>query len=62
YADHLVVMDAGRIVAEGSPSEVLHAELVAEVFDLQAEIAEDPQSGTPMVIPVRRAGDQVIRS
>ncbi|MGP9683376.1 ABC transporter ATP-binding protein [Brachybacterium sp. AOP3-A1-3] len=62
YADHLVVMDEGRIVAEGAPSEVLHAELVAAVFDLQAEIAVDPQSGTPMVIPVRRAADQVIHT
>jgi iron complex transport system ATP-binding protein len=54
YADHLVVMDDGRVVASGSPAEVLTRELVAEVFSLQAEIAPDPQSDTPMVVPLRR--------
>ena len=54
YADHLVVMDDGRVVASGRPAEVLTRELVAEVFSLQAEIAADPQSDTPMVVPLRR--------
>lgn len=54
YADHLVVMDEGRIVASGPPSEVLDTRLVADVFGLQAQITTDPQSGTPMVIPLRR--------
>jgi iron complex transport system ATP-binding protein len=54
YADHLVVMHEGRIVATGPPAEVLTRELVADVFDLDAEIAADPQSGTPMVVPLRR--------
>ena len=54
YADHLVVMDDGRVVASGRPAEVLTRELVAEVFSLQAEIAAAPQSDTPMVVPRRR--------
>ena len=54
YADHLVVMDDGRVVASGRPAEVLTRELVAEVCSLQAEIAADPQSDTPMVVPLRR--------
>lgn len=56
YADHLVVMDHGRILASGPPAEVLDAQLVAEVFSLRAQIGTDPQSGTPMVIPVQRRG------
>jgi iron complex transport system ATP-binding protein len=47
-------MHEGRIVATGPPAEVLTRELVADVFDLDAEIAADPQSGTPMVVPLRR--------
>lgn len=54
YAEHLMVMDAGRIVAAGDPTTVLTQQLVAEVFGLHAEIAADPQSGTPMVVPYRR--------
>jgi iron complex transport system ATP-binding protein len=44
----------GRVVASGPPGEVLTGELVAEVFALQAQIAADPQSDTPMVVPLRR--------
>lgn len=51
YADRLVLMDAGRIVAEGVPAEVLTAENVRRVFGLDATIARDPVTGDPMVIP-----------
>ncbi|GAA1490792.1 ABC transporter ATP-binding protein [Brachybacterium sacelli] len=54
YADHLVVMDSGRIVASGTPADVLSEELVDEVFSLRAVVTADPQSGTPLVIPRRR--------
>lgn len=60
YAHHLVAMRAGRIVAEGPPGEVVTAELVGEVFDLDAEVVADPLTGTPLVLPVpartRRTG------
>ncbi|EFQ84473.1 ABC transporter, ATP-binding protein [Aeromicrobium marinum DSM 15272] len=51
YADHLIAMKAGRIVAEGAPREVVTAELVTEVFDLACAVVPDPVSGTPMVVP-----------
>ncbi|GIH94454.1 ABC transporter ATP-binding protein [Planobispora siamensis] len=54
YATHLIVMREGRIVAEGDPVEIVTAELVQEVFDLRCEIIQDPQSGTPMIIPESR--------
>ncbi|MEU1827486.1 ABC transporter ATP-binding protein [Streptomyces abikoensis] len=53
YADHLVAMKAGRVVAEGRPSEVVTAELVREVFGLEAVVVEDPVTGGPMVVPGR---------
>lgn len=60
FASHLVVMHAGRIVAEGPPDEILSAELVQEVFGLPCEIVPDPQTGTPMVVPhARTAKDGV---
>ncbi|MCP2334403.1 MULTISPECIES: ABC transporter ATP-binding protein [Actinoalloteichus] len=52
YATHLVVMDGGRVVAQGPPSEVLRAELVTEVFGLACDVVPDPHAGTPMVIPM----------
>ncbi len=54
YATHLVVMHAGRIVAEGPPAQVLTAALVQEVFGLACEIVPDPQVGAPMVVPLAR--------
>ncbi|MCG5212092.1 ABC transporter ATP-binding protein [Streptosporangium sp. KLBMP 9127] len=51
YATHLIVMRDGRIVAEGDPTEIVTARLVADVFDLRCEIVEDPQSGTPLIVP-----------
>jgi iron complex transport system ATP-binding protein len=54
YADHLVVMSGGRIVAEGTPGEVLTTETVRGAFGLEARVISDPVSGGPMVVPVGR--------
>ena len=51
YADHLVAMKAGRIVAEGHPADIVTAELVREVFGLEAVIVPDPVTGSPLVVP-----------
>lgn len=52
YADDLVVMQAGRVVAHGAPADVLTAEVVARAFDLDALVIPDPLTSTPLVIPV----------
>ncbi|QFZ21532.1 ABC transporter ATP-binding protein [Saccharothrix syringae] len=51
YADHLVAMRDGRVVAEGAPGEVVDAALLKEVFDLPSVVVPDPVTGTPMVVP-----------
>ncbi|MFD3652401.1 ABC transporter ATP-binding protein [Streptomyces sp. NPDC058620] len=51
YADHLIAMKEGRIVAEGHPSDVVTADLVREVFGLEAVIVPDPVTGSPLVVP-----------
>lgn len=53
YADHLAVMHAGRLVASGAPGDVLDAELVCKVFDVQVQILREPVAGTPMCIVER---------
>ena len=52
YAHHLIAMKGGAIVAEGPPAEVITAELVADVFGLDAHVIDDPLTGTPLVLPV----------
>ena len=52
YADHLVVMRGGAVVAEGAPGEVVSADLLRDVFGVEAEIFTDPATGAPLVIPL----------
>jgi iron complex transport system ATP-binding protein len=52
YADRLVAMRGGRIVAAGTPHEVITEERLAEVFGLDARVIADPVAGTPLVVPV----------
>lgn len=54
YATHLIAMRDGRIEAEGPPAEIITAELVARVFGVRCRIIEDPESGTPLVVPAAR--------
>lgn len=51
FADHLVAMKEGRVVAEGAAADVVDAALIKDVFDLPSVIVADPVSGTPMVVP-----------
>lgn len=51
YADHVVAMRDGEVVAQGSPVEVVTEELVSCVFDIRCRILTDPDTGTPVVLP-----------
>lgn len=53
-ADHVVAMKSGRIVTQGLPAEVITPPVVEEVFDLRCQVATDPVSGTPLIIPIGR--------
>ena len=54
YADHLVVMRAGRIIANGAPAQTLTAGVVLEAFGLEALVVDDPVCGSPLVVPFGR--------
>ena len=56
YADRIVAMKAGEIVAVGTPAEIITAELLREVFAIEASIITDPQTGLPLVLPIRAIG------
>ncbi|MFI7397738.1 ABC transporter ATP-binding protein [Micrococcus luteus] len=56
-ADHIVAMAAGRVVAQGTPGEVIVPEVLAEVFGLDADVVADPLLGHPVVLP-RGNGDR----
>ena len=54
YADRLVAMKDGVVVAEGTPHEVVTAETVRAVFGLDNVVIAAPVAGTPLVVPVGR--------
>jgi iron complex transport system ATP-binding protein len=54
YADHVIAMKGGQVVALGEPATVVTEELVREVFGLESRVITDPVSGTPLVIPIGR--------
>ncbi|MBE3000538.1 ABC transporter ATP-binding protein [Nocardiopsis sp. HNM0947] len=56
YADTVVVMRSGTVLACGPPAEVFTPELLREAFDLEAVVTADPVSGGPLIVPVGRAG------
>jgi iron complex transport system ATP-binding protein len=51
YATHLVAMRDGAIVRQGDPRQIVTAALVEEVFGLACRVIDDPETGTPLVIP-----------
>ena len=51
YADQIIAMKSGSIVAQGNPSDVITEELVEAVYGLKCQIIDDPQTGTPLVVP-----------
>ncbi len=55
FADEVVVMRAGRIVAAGPPRDVLRDDLVRDVFGVALRIGEVPAGDRPFVLPRRDA-------
>nr|WP_261993622.1 ABC transporter ATP-binding protein [Streptomyces sp. 3211.6] len=54
YATHLIALRDGVVVAEGPPAEVVTAGLVEEVFGVPCRVIDDPETGTPLVVPSAR--------
>ncbi|NSC21313.1 ABC transporter ATP-binding protein [Streptomyces albus subsp. chlorinus] len=57
FCDRLYVLEAGRVVADGTPREVLTADLLARVYGVRAEVDVHPGTGAPTVVylPPREA-------
>ncbi|MDK4279874.1 ABC transporter ATP-binding protein [Corynebacterium accolens] len=54
YSDYLVVMKDGQVIASGAPAEIITAELLQQAFDLRARVIEDPETGDPLIVPLRK--------
>ncbi|MDA4892166.1 ABC transporter ATP-binding protein [Streptomyces sp. MS2A] len=56
YATHLIALRGGEVIAEGAPKDIVTADLVERVFGLRCQIIDDPETGTPLVVPTARKG------
>jgi iron complex transport system ATP-binding protein len=53
YADTLVVLADGRLVARGSPAAILRDDLIAEIFRVRWPVGRIPAAGQPFILPQR---------
>ena len=58
YGTHLIAMKDGGVVAEGTPEQIVTADLVEHVFGLRCLVVPDPVAGTPQVVPLGRTRDR----
>lgn len=54
FADHIVMLHAGKVVAQGVPNAVISPANLAATFNILARVLEDPVGKTPLVIPIRQ--------
>ncbi|PRY58756.1 iron complex transport system ATP-binding protein [Knoellia remsis] len=51
YADHVVAMRSGGVVEAGPVAEVITPAMLRAVFDVEAQIVPDPDTGRPLIVP-----------
>jgi iron complex transport system ATP-binding protein len=56
FADQIVVLKDGEIIAQGKPKDVITPNNLAAAFNILARVIEDPVGKTPMVVPIRQLG------
>ncbi len=57
YADHVIVLDRGRVIAAGAPRDVLTPALIHDVWDVEAEVLQHPSTGRPLIAYAGVAGE-----
>ncbi|RCV88588.1 ABC transporter ATP-binding protein [Billgrantia montanilacus] len=55
YADHLLALHSGQLVAAGPPGEVVTTDLVRQLYDIDCTLIPDPATGSLLLANVRRA-------
>lgn len=54
FADQIVILNDGKILAQGNAAEVITPTNLASAFHILARVLEDPVGKTPLVIPIRQ--------
>ena len=51
FADRIVVLDGGRIAADGAPAKTITDAMLAQVFGVTGAVGRVPPPGVPFVLP-----------
>ena len=54
FCHRLMVLDHGRLAADGTPSDVLREDMLRDVYHCDARIQHDSNTGSIIVVPARR--------
>jgi iron complex transport system ATP-binding protein len=49
----MLLLDAGRVIAEGAPSEVMRPEVLSSVYRWPIAVERDPVTGAPRITPLQ---------
>jgi iron complex transport system ATP-binding protein len=50
YCDHILLLHRGRLVASGTPAEVLRPSTIADVYGVDCDIIAHPRGGHPVIV------------
>lgn len=50
YADHLIAMHCGEIVAEGEPAQIVSEALVEQLYGVRCTLLHEPGTGAPLIV------------
>jgi iron complex transport system ATP-binding protein len=53
FADEMVLLAGGAVVARGAPADVMRADVLEQVYQWPLVVTRDPAVGSPTLIPLR---------
>jgi iron complex transport system ATP-binding protein len=54
FAHAIVLLKAGRVVAAGTPTDVMRADILQEVYEWPLAVTYDAAAGAPSLVPLRQ--------
>lgn len=53
YSDYIMLINSGKLVRSGKPEEVLSKEVIFDVYNMDVQVLQNPETGKPLIIPSR---------